>query len=336
MTRHFVVTGGLGFIGSALVRRLMAAGNDVSIVDHDTYAGDLRRFGDATDLRVELCDVAESRFADFIATEKPDVIVHLAAETHVTRGERDLERFTRTNVGGTSRVVEAAERAGVGLTVHVSTDEVYGPSEGRAFTEEEKEAGEGRATSIYARTKALADDIARSASARIPIIVVRPTNCLGPWQHPEKAVPRWSIRALRNERIPVWGDGGQVRDWMFVDDACGGIETVVERGVPGEVYNIGPEHPRVSNLEVARMIAQAAGRPQDAVYLTAYDRPDHDRCYAVDSTKLRRLGWSPLFDLNQAIDATVAWYRTNEAWWRPLVEEAEALYHDALARDGSL
>lgn len=326
---QLVVTGGLGFIGSNLIRSFAASGEDVICVDLATYASDPRRLSDIADrYRSIRIDVSSMEILDIARHETPRVIVHMAAESHVTRGETAAETFMRTNVEGTRRVLEAAEQAGAELLVHVSTDEVYGPCEADPFSETDKLPGVGNATSTYARSKALADDLAASASEHLPVIVVRPTNCFGPYQHPEKAVARWSIRAARGERLPVWGDGGQVRDWMYVEDCCNAIRLLIDKGTPGEVYNIGPEGAQISNLELAKAIARAAGRPESDVYLTAYDRPQHDRRYAIDASKLRALGWHPTRSLEERLAETVDWYRRNEDWWGPLLEDAETLYKD--------
>lgn len=335
MQDRIVVTGGLGFIGSEFVRRAVAHGADVVNVDADTYAGDRRRLAAVAGVETVTLDVADLSVAGVISSARPGVVVHFAAETHVTRSERDHESFYRTNVDGTRMVLDAAARAGADVIVHVSTDEVYGPCLGDPFREDEKAPGDGAATSAYARSKAVADDVARSYFGRAPVVVVRPTNCFGPWQHPEKAIPRWIARALAGERLPVWGDGGQVRDWMAVEDACEAVELLIERRVTGEVFNVAPEGGARTNLEIARAVARAAGREDDAVYLTEYDRPDHDRRYAVDASKLRSLGWAPRLDLDAKISETVEWYRTNQAWWKSLVAEAEALYSDAAERSAT-
>lgn len=326
-----VVTGGLGFIGAALVRRLVAMGKDVVNVDLDTYAGDARRLEDAS-VRTERVDVASDDIETLVGDVAPQAIVHLAAETHVTRSESDPDRFFITNVEGTRRVLDAAVEHDVERVLHVSTDEVYGPALDHPFHEGDKAPGEGRATSAYARSKAVADDLALSYSDRLDVVVVRPTNCFGPWQHPEKAIPRWTTRALSGQGLPVWGDGAYVRDWMHVDDACRALDLVLDRGESTAVYNIAPQADPMTNLEIARTIAAAAGRDADAVYLTAYDRPDHDRRYFVDAAKIRALGWSPAASLVDALTATVRWYAEHEAWWRPMVAEAEALYADAEGR----
>jgi dTDP-glucose 4,6-dehydratase len=325
-----LVTGGLGFIGSAFVRALAADGTEVLNVDLDTYAGDERRLAEVGPGLVETVrmDVASPDLRALVGHERPALIVHFAAETHVTRSEGAAEVFFRANVKGTRSVLDAAVAAGVPRVVHMSTDEVYGPCPGEPFREHQKPAGEGLATSAYARSKALADDLAHSYSDRLDVVIARPTNCIGPWQHPEKAVPRWATRALRGERLPVWGDGLQVRDWMFVADAVAGLRALAERGERGTAYNVGPSAAAVPNVEIARMVARAAGSGEDAVYLSEYDRPQHDRRYAVSTDRIAALGWSATHSLEQAVAETVAWYRDHADWWRTLVPEAEGLYAD--------
>ena len=328
MSERVLVTGGLGFIGSAFIRALARDGRPVLNVDAETYAADRRRLEGVPDGLVETVtlDVAAPGLAELVAAERPAAVVHFAAESHVTRSESASDVFFRANVEGARRVFEAALTAGVPRVLHMSTDEVYGPCPTAPFREDEKQPGEGLATSAYARSKALADDLALGYADRV--VVARPTNCIGPWQHPEKALPRWATRALRGEPLPVWGDGAQVRDWMAVEDVVEALRLLLGRGETGTAYNIGPAAAGVSNLQVATMVAEAAGREADAVYLSAYDRPQHDRRYAVDASRVRALGWRPRATLEETIGATVAWYRDHTDWWSPLVSEAEALYAD--------
>ncbi len=330
MSGRVLVTGGLGFIGSAFVRALAADGHAVLNIDAGTYAGDERRLAGVGPDLVETVrmDVADPALAAVVRAERPPLLVHFAAETHVTRSEEAGETFFRTNVDGTRSVLDAALAAGVERVVHISTDEVYGPCPGDPFREDQKLPGEGLATSAYARSKAVGDDLARSYADRLPVVIARPTNCIGPWQHPEKAVPRWATRALRGERLPVWGDGQQVRDWMFVDDAVSGLRALAERGEPGTAYNLGPAGESVPNVEIARMVARAAGAGSDAVYLSAYDRPQHDRRYAVSTGRVAALGWTATRTVADAVAETVAWYRDHAEWWGTLVPEAERLYAD--------
>ena len=315
MSGRVVVTGGLGFIGSAFVRALAAEGQAVLNVDADTYAGDERRLADvgpglAETMRMDVCG---DGLVDLVRAERPPLLVHFAAETHVTRSEDDGDTFFRTNVDGTRNVLDAAAAAGVERVVHISTDEIYGPCPADPFREDQKLPGEGLATSAY---------------DRLAVVIARPTNCIGPWQHPEKAIPRWATRALRGERLPVWGDGLQIRDWMFVDDAVSGLRVLAERGEPGTAYNLGPAGEAVPNVEIARMVARAAGAGEDAVYLSAYDRPRHDRRYAVSTERVAALGWAATRTVQAAVVETVAWYRDHAGWWQTLVPEAERLYAD--------
>ena len=325
-----MLTGALGFIGSALALAL-ADHHRLLNLDVCTYAGDPLRLaelpaGAVRTLEVDVAEPADVEAA--VAAHRPQAIVHLAAESHVTRSERDPDVFYRTNVEGTRAVLNAAAAAGVERVVHVSTDEVYGPCPGKPFEEDDKQPGEGLATSAYARSKALADDIALSYASRLDVVVARPTNCFGPWQHPEKAVARWAVRALEGRSLPVWGDGHHVRDWMWVDDACRAIMLVLDRGARGAAYNIGPQAGARTNLEVAGAIARAAGRPAEEVELSGYDRPDHDWRYAIDCTRLRGLGWAPEVGFDEGIQRTVTWYRDHRDWWQAKAERAEALYAD--------
>jgi dTDP-glucose 4,6-dehydratase len=338
VSKHFLVTGGLGFIGSAFVRHIADRAGHITNVDLGTYAADSRRLAElpAERVRTASIDVAADAVVDLFSHERPDVVVHFAAETHVTRSESHAHRFWHSNVDGTRKVLDACDRAGVSKFVHVSTDEIYGPCGGPPFRERDKAPGEGFATSAYARSKAVADDLVLERAHRVPAIVARPTNCFGPWQHPEKAIPRWATRALAGSRVPVWGDGKQVRDWMHVQDVCEAIELLVDRGLAGSAYNIAPEGDQHTNLDIARAVARAAGADESLVYLTAYDRPQHDRRYAIDSSKIRSLGWRPQRTLDEAVTDTVEWYAAHREWWKPLAADAEGLYFDARERASAL
>lgn len=321
-----LVTGGLGFIGSAFVRDLSRS-HPVLCLDAGTYAADAGRIAGCPVETVEM-DVRDPQLLDLVLDKTPDILVHFAAETHVTRSEGADDLFFDVNVEGTRNVIEAARSAGTSKVLHISTDEVYGSATDHPFKEDEKLEGEGRATSPYARSKALADDLAMMAGTELPVVVARPTNCFGPWQHPEKAIPRWITRALRDQVLPVWGDGLYVRDWLHVSDAVAALTVLLDQGAPGVAYNIGPQADAVSNREVALRIADLCRVSSDRVQLTNYDRPSHDRRYSVDATRMRELGWEPQIDLSEGLRQTVDWYRTNEDWWRPLITDAESLYSD--------
>ena len=336
MSGGVVVTGGSGFLGSTFVRRAVSRGQPVVNVDVGTYAADerrlqsVRRSTDSSQFRTEQMDVATNAFTTLVRRLRPSVIVHFAAQTHVTRSENDAEAFAYANVDGTRGVLKAAEDAGTDLVLHVSTDEIYGPCLGPPFREDDPVVESDPATSAYAKSKARADEIARQSFPRVPVIVARLSNCFGPWQHPEKAIARWTVRALQKQPIPVWGDGNQVRDWMHAEDATSGLELLIERGTLGMVYNIAPQGRERTNLEVARSVASAAGHSPDAVYLSEYDRPLHDRRYAIDASRIRELGWRPVGSFDDRLMETVDWYRLHPSWWEPLLPEAEALYSDEL------
>lgn len=330
---RLLVTGGAGFLGSHFVRdRVVAHGDTVTNVDLLTYAGSAARLRDVEGnerYRFARGDVGDrGAVAALMEEARPEVVVHFAAESHVTRSERAPEVFRRTNVEGTASMLAAAEQAGAGLFVHISTDEVYGPCLDGAFAEEDKAPGPGHATSAYARSKAEADDLARSHDGRMRVVVVRPTNCFGPWQHPEKALPRWITRGLLGKPLLVWGDGLYVRQWLYAGDLAAAIDAVVAAGAPDPVYNVGPRHtPEITNLDMARHVLGLLGLSEDRLVLTAYDRPDHDRRYAIDPSRIEALGWRP-GDVWGRVEETVRWYRDNASWWQPLIDAAEEIYED--------
>jgi dTDP-glucose 4,6-dehydratase len=309
---------------------------EVLNLDLLTYAGSPARLEDVRSdpryrfVRADVTDagVISKAFADF----RPELVAHFAAESHVTRSERDPDRFRTTNVKGTRVMLEAAKKHGVERFVHVSTDEVYGPILNGSYREEDKLPGDGQASSPYAKSKALADDVARELAADMEVVVVRPTNCFGPWQYPEKAFARWIVRALTDQPLLVWGDGLYVRQWLYAEDLSEAIDRMFEAPAPEPVYNVGPRHePEITNLALAQWLLGHLGLPQDRLVLTEYDRPDHDRRYSVDPSRIETLGWKPADTWDQFAE-TVDWYRNNEAWWKPLVQEAESIYADRAER----
>lgn len=340
VSTNILVTGGAGFLGSHFVRHVLAEGaHGVVNVDCLTYAGDRRRLADVSERRdyefVQMDIAAEDAIRKLVAEKGPAAIVHYAAESHVTRSERDPDRFYRTNVEGTRVLLEAAVAAGVSRFVHVSTDEVYGSTIEGAFTEDDKPEGTGNAASPYSKSKALADDLARSYADRLEVVVVRPTNAFGPWQYPEKVFPRWVSRGLSGQPLLVWGDGLYIRQWLYAEDFARAVALVLARGEPGQAYNIGPAHaPEITNLDLAQWLAGFLGLDPGAVQMTGYDRPDHDRRYAVDSSRIRALGWRP-GDVWEQFERSVNWYRTHRGWWESLIAEAESIYVDSVPAGGS-
>jgi dTDP-glucose 4,6-dehydratase len=328
-----LVTGGAGFLGSHFVRDWLGTDRgELFNLDLLTYAGSPGRVADvADDARYGFghADVADAgAVSDAFRRFRPDVVVHFAAESHVTRSERDPEAFTRTNVAGTRVMLEAAAVGGVSRFVHISTDETYGPRKEGHFREEDKLLGEGRATSPYARSKALADDVAVEFRSELDVVVLRPTNCFGPWQYPEKAFARWVTRVLSGRTLPVWGGGGQVRQWLYAGDLVRAVHTVLDARTVEPVYNVGPRHsPEITNKDLATWLLTYLGLPAETLVLTEYDRPNHDARYAVDPGRIERLGWRP-GDVWDRFGETVEWYRGHEDWWTPLVDDAESIYTD--------
>lgn len=329
--QRILVTGGAGFLGSHFVRLALESGAaNVINVDALTYAGDVRRLLDLeSDSRYKFIKADVTSQADIsriVGENRPDAIVHYAAESHVTRSENQPDLFHHTNTEGTRVMLEAAGAEGVKRFVHISTDEVYGSILDGSFREEDKLPGLGAATSPYAQSKALADTLALSFADRLEVVVARPTNAFGPWQFPEKAFPRWATRALIGDTVPVWGDGLYVRQWLFAGDFARAIALLLSSGLSGEAYNVGPRHdPEIPNIELARWLVNHYGLPLDRIEMTAYDRPDHDRRYSVDSSKIESLGWSAgeVFD-QFALSAD--WYRDNRDWWESHLAVAEAPY----------
>ena len=317
-SNSLLVTGGAGFIGSNFVRFYIERYPDarVTVLDKLTYAGNLENLSDIEGrfsfVKADICDAEAVRAV--MESHAVDAVVHFAAESHVDRSILGPMVFTQTNVLGTHVMLEESRRRGVGRFVHVSTDEVYGSlgPEG-AFTE----SSPIDPTSPYAASKA-ASDLVVSAYAKtfgFPAIITRCSNNYGPYQFPEKLIPLMLINALGDRALPVYGDGMNVRDWIHTRDHSAAVLAVLERGVPGEVYNVGSSN-EWPNIEIVRLILRTLGKPETLItYVT--DRPAHDRRYAIDSSKIARdLGWKAVIPFDEGIAETIAWYRENEPWWR--------------------
>ncbi|NOZ94451.1 MAG: dTDP-glucose 4,6-dehydratase [Acidobacteria bacterium] len=328
--KKLLVTGGCGFIGSNFVRHMLSAYPDLELVNLDalTYAGRLENLEDvAGDPRYsfvqgDICDAA----AVSRAMEGCDAVVNFAAETHVDRSLLGAGHFIQTDCYGVWVLLEEARRRGVERFVQISTDEVYGSIEEGSFTED----APLMPRNPYSASKAGGDRIAYSfwASHDVPVIITRASNNFGPFQYPEKLVPLFVTNALAGRPLPLYGDGGNVRDWLYVGDHCRAIEYLLSRGEPGEVYNIAGGNER-TNLEVTRGILDILGKPHDLIRFVT-DRPGHDRRYSLDAGKLAALGFAPETDFAAALEATVRWYVDNPRWWRPIREQdAEfAAYYD--------
>ncbi len=307
-----LVTGGCGFIGSNFVR-LYGGRAELVLLDALTYAGNLENLkGFEEKFQFVRGDVGDEKQVDSILAQGFDAVVHFAAESHVDRSLYGPLAFVKTNVQGTLILLEAARRHRVARFVQVSTDEVYGslPETG-VFTESTPLAP----NSPYSASKAGADLLCRAHhhTFGFPVVVTRSSNNYGPFQYPEKFIPLFISNALEDKECPLYGDGMNVRDWLHVEDNCRAIWAALERGRPGEVYNIGGGNER-PNLEVARAILRLLGRSERLIRFVA-DRPGHDRRYAIDTTKIRtELGWRPEIPFEEGLRRTVEWYRENRGW----------------------
>ena len=323
-----LVTGGAGFIGSNFIRHQLETYPDDRVVNLDklTYAGnpenlrDIERDPRYRFVHGDVCDPRVVREA----MSGVDAVVHLAAESHVDRGNLSADEFLRTNVHGTFTLLAAARDLRIGRFVQVGTDEVYGS----IATGAAREGDPLNPSNSYAASKAAADLLARAywVTHRLPVVVTRSSNNFGPYQYPEKVVPLFITNALEDRPLPLYGDGRNVRDWLYVLDNCSGIDLVLRRGREGEVYNIGGGS-EIENAELTRRILHLLGKP-DSLVQPVLDRPGHDRRYALDSSKARALGWAPRHSFEQALATTVDWYRTHEAWWRPLRSGQFTQYYD--------
>ncbi|MBI4491437.1 MAG: dTDP-glucose 4,6-dehydratase [Chloroflexi bacterium] len=313
-----LVTGGAGFIGSNFVQYVLDHYPDdrVVVLDKLTYAGNLDNL-----LRVQdsgRCSFYQGDINDEALVERlvpgVDAVLNFAAETHVDRSILDASAFIQTDVRGTWVLLEAARRHGTSRFVQISTDEVYGHVPQGSSREDDKLAPR----SPYAASKAGAELLVQASwvTYGLPSLITRGANTIGPYQYPEKAVPLFATNALDGQPLPIYGDGRQRRDWLYVDDHCAAIDLVLRRGAPGEAYNVGAGNER-ENLDVARTILALLGKPESLLQFVA-DRPGHDRRYCLDSTRLRALGWAPRHDFQAAMERTVAWYQRNEWWWRKL------------------
>lgn len=311
-----LVTGGAGFIGSHFVRHLLRRHPeyDVLVLDNLTYAGRLENLHDVMDgiqfRRVDICDEREV----YEAVKGCRLLFNFAAESHVDRSIEDAGSFVRTNVWGTYVLLEAAKTNKLERFVQISTDEVYGSRLRGSFQELDPLSP----SSPYAASKAAADLLALSYSKTfgIPVVITRSSNNFGPYQYPEKLIPLFILNAFDNTRLPLYGDGRNVRDWIYVDENCAAIDLVAQKGISGEIYNVASKAER-ENLAIAELILKTTNRSNRLIE-PVEDRLGHDQRYALDTRKIENLGWSSAANLEDRLKETVEWYRSNEWWWRPL------------------
>lgn len=321
---NILVTGGCGFIGSNFIRYLLKTYPDDSVINVDklTYAGNLENLSDLSSspryhfLRGDIAEV--SQMEELIA-KGVDAVVNFAAESHVDRSIEDPTAFMRTNVFGTFVLLEALRRLFSKQRIpflHISTDEVYGSlGESGAFTEDTPLAP----NSPYAASKTAADVMVRAyyQTYGLPAIITRCSNNYGPYQFPEKLIPLMVSNAMEDKELPIYGDGLNIRDWIYVEDHCRALDVVLRRGRKGEVYNVGGRSER-TNLSVAQTILDHLGKPRSLLRFVT-DRPGHDRRYAMDFSKIEReLGWRPLVSFEEGIRRTIEWYQTYRQWWKKI------------------
>ena len=315
--KKIMVTGGAGFIGSAFVRNTLRNHPGTHVVTYDklTYAGNLNNLRDADPARHTFVqgDIAD---AETLAPAMAgcDAVVNFAAESHVDRSIMGASDFIRTNVEGVNTLLAAALKAGVSRVLLVSTDEVYGSTEEGSFKEDDPL----HPRNPYSASKAGGELLGAAyfETYGLPVVITRGSNTYGPYQYPEKVLPLFVTNAIDGEPLPLYGDGKNVRDWLYVDDHCAGIDLVLRNGIPGQAYNV-PGGSERQNIELTRRILELTGRGEELIRPVA-DRIGHDRRYSIDGAKLRALGWSPKTPWDEGVNATVRWYQENEWWWRPI------------------
>jgi dTDP-glucose 4,6-dehydratase len=308
-----LVTGGAGFIGSAFVRLAANRGYKIAVVDKLTYAGDLKRLGSVRNkfnfYKTDICDF--KKLDSIFLKERPDKVVHFAAESHVDRSIKSAKAFMETNINGTYNLAELVRKHNIKRFLHLSTDEVYGEIDKGKF----KEDSPIKPNSPYSATKAAADLLISSyvRTYGLPAIIVRPCNNYGPWQYPEKLIPLALLRLMQSKKVPVYGKGLNVREWLYVDDCARGVLAILEKGNPGDVYNLGSGQER-RNIDLVRSLLKFAGKPKNGFeYVT--DRPGHDTRYSLNSSKvINGIGWRPSVKFDNGIKMTVAWCYMNREW----------------------
>jgi len=320
--KRLLITGGAGFIGSNFIRYILDKYDDYHITNLDklTYCGNLdnlKNIAGNKNYKFVKGDITDAKLVNGLV-KKADILVNFAAETHVDRSIKDPTGFVRTNVFGTHTLLEAFKGSGAGLFIQISTDEVYGSTLEGAFSEDDPL----RPNSPYSATKAGSDLLARSyfVTYKLPVVITRSSNNFGPYQYPEKVIPLFITNLIEDKKVPLYADGMNVRDWLFVSDNCEAIDTVMHKAKAGEVYNIGAGS-EVSNIELTRTILGLLHKGEEMIEFVK-DRPGHDKRYALDIAKMSALGWRPRHDFHSALELTIRWYQDNEKWWKRLKRRA--------------
>jgi dTDP-glucose 4,6-dehydratase len=326
----YLITGGAGFIGGEFVRRAYNNGLDIAVVDKLTYAGDTERI-DGTLEKINFYNidiVDENKLKEVFIREKPDIVIHFAAETHVDRSIFEPKQFALTNVIGTINLLELSRNHNLQLFIHISTDEVYGeilPGVNYRFTELDPLL----ANSPYSASKSSADIFVRAFSRtyKLPVIIIRPSNTYGPWQYPEKLIPLAISKALVDEKIPVYGEGKNIRTWLYVSDCVEAIFEIIKRGKVGETYNVGSKEEH-ENIVIVKKIIQLMGKDESLIEYVP-DRPGHDFRYSLDISKIKEhTGWKPKVSFETGLELTVNWYLENREWAIKKKIQSEELFKE--------
>lgn len=327
---RLLVTGGAGFIGSSFVRLSLHAGHEITVLDALTYAGNLANLEsvrERKEFHFVKGDIRDRTLVEeLVRSFKPAAIVNFAAETHVDRSVMDASPFVSTNVGGTQTLLDATRQAGNQTRfLQVSTDEVYGSADDKKpFTEQHPL----KPSSPYAASKTSADlfVLAYQHTFKLDALITRCSNNYGPYQFPEKLIPLFTTNLLEGKKVPVYGDGMQIRDWIHCDDHSRGVLAALEKGKSGEIYNLGGGN-ALANLHITRLLLKLTGRGEEFIQ-HVQDRPGHDRVYLIDHSKAsRELGWNPQIQFEQGIAETVTWYRDQRAWWEAVKSGAYKDYY---------
>ncbi|RLI77059.1 dTDP-glucose 4,6-dehydratase [Archaeoglobales archaeon] len=313
---RLLITGGAGFIGSNFVRYMLKnhPNYEIVVLDKLTYAGRIENLQEILDIiefiRGDICNEEDVKKA----MKDIDVIINFAAESHVDRSIDTPEPFIKTDVFGTFKLLEACRKYGVEKYVQISTDEVYGSIIKGSF----KETDPLDPSSPYSASKAGADLLCKAyyKTYGLPVLITRSSNNYGPFQYPEKLIPVLIIKALHNQFLPIYGDGTNVRDWLYVEDNCSAIDIVLQKGKSGEIYNVGAND-EWRNIDVAKLILKELNKPESLITFVE-DRPGHDYRYSLDTAKIRDLGWRPRVKFEDGIRKTVRWYVENRWWWEPI------------------
>lgn len=308
-----VVTGGAGFIGSFYTKLAVRLGYNVTVIDKLTYAGDISRLSDVIDkIRFEKIDICKERTVKKILTDvQPSAIIHFAAESHVDRSIKNSSAFIKSNIIGTHTLLEISRKIPVAKFIHISTDEVYGDF----LSGSAKEDDAIRPNSPYSSSKAAAELLVRSyvKTYNFPAVIVRGSNNYGPWQYPEKLIPVAINKLLNNKKVPIFGSGLQVREWIYVEDFVGAIQMVLDKALPGSIYNIGSGN-EITNLDIIKMIMDYLKCPENQVQFVD-DRPGHDFRYSLNCDKIETdLSWRPTTKINDGLIKTIDWYKNNQDW----------------------